>query len=110
MGAHPMLQRARNLSFDWWSGPRALHIAVAVIGGYFLTDWVLAWASLLLILLFGMAKGESVILLSLIGLMLYPVILIWAFTEGRLSRLCTVVIGGTVFSYAFARILMAIAA
>ena len=91
---------------QWWSWQRAAHITVAIVGGYILADWIVAWLSLLMSLILGIDKGEAVTLSSMLGFVIYLAILIWAFAEPNLGRMAGIMITAILLSYGFARVLM----
>lgn len=60
-------------------------LALAVVGGYFLSAAGVTWGALLLSGV--MPRSEAVVLMAMLGFVLYLVVLIWAFAEQRLLRL-----------------------
>jgi hypothetical protein len=92
--------------YDWSSTERVARIVLAVAGGWLLTDLIVAWMSMAGVVVFGMEKRESVVLMPVLGCLLYLCILIWAFAERSLKRLATVIVAGSALSYALARLLM----
>lgn len=73
----------------------AIRIIAAVPGGYALTAGTVAVMGGLLSAL-GLPRSESVVVAAMVGFLLYLALLLWAFAERRLSRLCGVVLGGLI--------------
>ena len=61
-------------------------VLVVLFGGYAASAGLLAAGSVLQPRI-GMAKSESVILVSMLGFVIYLVLLLWGFAERRLWRL-----------------------
>lgn len=59
---------------------------VVLFGGYAASAGIVAAGSVLLPRI-GTAKSESVVLASMLGFVIYLVLLLWDFAERRLSRL-----------------------
>ncbi|HYD05306.1 MAG TPA: iron transporter [Reyranella sp.] len=75
----------------------ALHVAAIVVrltaaigGGYAVTAGVAALAAVVLPMLTSMPRSEAVVLASMLAFLLYLALLIWAFAERRLLRLCLI--------------------
>jgi hypothetical protein len=64
----------------------AARIVAALLGNYALCAAAVALGALALPWAFGMARGEAVLLASLLGFVLFLVTLIWAFAERSLWR------------------------
>lgn len=71
-----------------------LRILAALVGGYGLTALAVAIMPLPLTQVAGMAPGEAVMLSSLLGILLYLVLALWAFTAAQLWRVLLVLGGG----------------
>lgn len=70
-----------------------LRLAAAIPGGYALSSAAVALVGGLLAH-FGMVRSEAVVLSAMSGLVLYMVLLIWAFAERSLARLWVGIAGG----------------
>ena len=81
-------------------------ILAVIGGGYAATIGVVALASVLLAMLFGMQRSEAVVLMTMIGFVGYTAIIIWGFAEQQLSRLWTV-LGGVAMGSHLAAIWLA---
>jgi len=77
----------------------ALRLLAIVGGGYFLSAALVALSAAGLAGL-GMARSEAVILMTMLGFVLYLLVLIWGFAERSLSRLLAVTLAGTAMSQA----------
>lgn len=78
--------------------PRAAAVTLRVVGaiggGFAFTTAAVALAAVVLPLAFGMARGEAVLLSTMLGFVLYLVLLLWAFAERRLWLVWGVFSGG----------------
>ena len=83
--------RARKLRAGLVLAFRLLSI---VVGGYFLSAALTALGAAGLVSL-GMDRSEAVVLMSMLGFIIYLLVLIWAFAERSLPRLLAVTLGGT---------------
>ncbi|MCH2393942.1 hypothetical protein [Oceanibaculum sp.] len=72
----------------------AFRLLSIVVGGYFLSAALTALGAAGLVSL-GMDRSEAVVLMSMLGFIIYLLVLIWAFAERRLPRLLAVTLGGT---------------
>lgn len=72
---------------------RAARILGAVVGGYALSALTVVAAGAVLAR-WGMARSEAVVLASMLGFVLYLVVLLWAFCVRSLARLWLVLAGG----------------
>jgi len=71
----------------------AARVAIALVGGYFLSAGLAALLALPLSAL--MPCSESVVLMAMLAFIIYLVVLLWAFAERRLAKLWLVLGGGT---------------
>lgn len=71
-----------------------LRVLAALFGGYGLTALAVAIMPLPLARVAGMPPGEAVVLSSLLGILLYLVLVLWAFTAAQLWRVLLVLGGG----------------
>jgi hypothetical protein len=62
-------------------------VALAVIGGYAASAGFVATFSAALPLV-GVVRSEAVVLSSMLGFVLYVVLVLWGFAESRLWRFC----------------------
>ncbi|MFN3438779.1 MAG: iron uptake protein [Acidovorax sp.] len=78
----------------------SLRVIGAVFGGYaFSAAWV-AFAATALPMATGIARSEAVLLSSMLGFLVYLVVLIWAFAEGSVWRVWGLCAGGSVLAVA----------
>jgi hypothetical protein len=61
--------------------------ALAIVGGYIGTSATIAALALATVTLAGMDRSEAATLGSLLGFLIYLGVMIWSFSEPRLSRL-----------------------
>lgn len=78
-----------------------LRVVGAVLGGYMLSAALVALLAVGLSAL-GLARSEAVVAASLLGFVLYLLVLLWGFSERSLARLWAVLVGGTVLAYGLA--------
>ena len=74
----------------------AIRFIAAVPGGYALTAGMVAVMGSLLSAS-GLPRSESVVVAAMVGFLFYLALLLWAFAERRLARLCGVILGGLCF-------------
>lgn len=79
-------------------------IAAAVLGGYAFSAVLVALLAILLPIA-GMARSEAVLLASMLGFLIYLVVLIWAFAEPSVKRVWAVLPGGAMLAYALLRLI-----
>lgn len=77
--------------------PVGQRLFLAVVGGYFLTTALVALSASALSRL--MARNEAVILTSMLGFVLYLILLIWAFADSQLQRLWCILGGGALLGH-----------
>ena len=77
----------------------ALRVLAIVAGGYFLSAALVALSAAGLAGL-GMARSEAVILMTMLGFVLYLLVLIWGFAERSLTRLLAVTLAGAAMGQA----------
>jgi cytochrome bd-type quinol oxidase subunit 2 len=65
----------------------AARIVLATVGGYVVASTVIALLAAGLPRLTGLARSEAVLLASMLGFIIYLVILLWGFSERSLPRL-----------------------
>lgn len=83
----------------------SLHVLGAVIGGYAFSAALVALGSVALPLATGLARSEAVLLSSMLGFVVYLVVLIWAFAERRLGRVWGVLAAGAALTFLLAHAL-----
>lgn len=71
-----------------------VRVLAAVVGGYFLTAGAVPLAAAGLAGGGAMARSEAVVLCAMLGFVVYLQLLLWAFAERRLWRVCAVMLGG----------------
>ena len=77
--------------------PIIVRLVAAIGGGYAVSAGLAALAALALPATTAMPRSEAVVLASMLAFLVYLALLIWAFAEPRLTRLCLVLIAaGTV--------------
>ncbi len=77
--------------------PVVIRLVVAIGGGYAVSAGFAALMALALPAATPMPRGEAVVLASMLAFLVYLALLIWAFAEPRLMRLCFIlVIAGAV--------------
>ena len=79
-------------------------LLAAVCGGYALAAGCVALVSVALPRLVGVPRGEAVLLASMLGFVVYLVLLLWAFAA-RLWRVWAVLAGGAALSFGLALLL-----
>jgi hypothetical protein len=67
-----------------------LRLLAAIGGGYAVAAGLAALTAVILFITGGMPRSEAVILASMLAFLLYLGLLIWAFAERSLARLCLV--------------------
>ncbi len=81
--------------FSWRQGLSiTCRVLVAVFGGYAFSAALVALLALILPQV-GMPKSEAVVLASMLGFLIYLVVLIWAFAEQRLWKVWLCLGAGT---------------
>lgn len=71
-----------------------VRVLSAAVGGYFLTAAAVPLAAAGLAASGAMPRSEAVVLSAMVGFVAYLVLLLWAFAEQRLWRVCAVMVGG----------------
>lgn len=71
-----------------------VRVLAAAVGGYFLTAGAVPLAAAGLAAGGAMTRSEAVVLCAMLGFVLYVLLLLWAFAERRLWRVCAVMFGG----------------
>ena len=69
-------------------------VLLAVVGGYFLTSGLVSTGAVILAAI--MPSSDTVVLMAMLGFVIYLALLLWGFTERRLTRLWLVLGGGAV--------------
>ena len=86
------------------TAPRAvlvvLRIVMAVGGGYAVASGLSALMAIALPRATSMPRSEAVVLAAMLAFLVYLSLLIWAFAEPRLARLCVIFIGAAIASWA----------
>lgn len=70
-----------------------LRLILAIGGGYAVSAGFTAFAAVALSATSTLRRSEAVVLASMLAFLVYLAILIWAFAERRLARLCVVLVG-----------------
>lgn len=83
--------------------PVALRVIAAVAGGFGFTTAIVGLAAVVLPLVFGMARGEAVLLSTMLGFLLYLTVLLWAFAEQQAWRVWTVFLVGGAGAFGLSR-------
>ena len=65
----------------------AARVVTAVIGGYGAASGIVGLLAVELPRLTGLARSEAVVLASMLGFLIYLVLLLWGFSERKLLRL-----------------------
>lgn len=65
-----------------------LRLLAAIGGGYAVAAGLAALTAVILFVTGGLPRSEAVILASMLAFLIYLVLLIWAFAERSLTRLC----------------------
>jgi hypothetical protein len=78
----------------------ASRVFAALCGGYLAAVGLVALASALLAVVFGLARSEALILTTMLGFILYAALILWAFSEPRLGRVWLAVWGVAIISHA----------
>lgn len=81
-----------------------LRVTGAVLGGYAVSAALVALITVALAAL-GMARSEAVVGASLLGFVLYLLVLLWAFSVRSLARLWAGLVGGTALAYGLALVI-----
>lgn len=87
----------------------APRVVLAVFAGFGFTTAVSGLGAVGLPLAFGMARSEAALLCSMLGFVLYLIVLLWAFAEPRLMRVALVLVGGGGAAWLLARALAPLA-
>ena len=74
----------------WKAIPLILRLVAAIGGGYAVAAGLAALAALALPAVTTLPRSEAVVLASMLAFLVYLALLIWAFAEPRLSRLCLI--------------------
>jgi hypothetical protein len=76
-----------------------IRLVVAIGGGYAVSAGFAALAAVALPLVTSLPRSEAVVLASMLAFLVYLVLLIWAFAEPRLVRLCLILAVAGVVSW-----------
>jgi hypothetical protein len=79
--------------------PIIVRLVAAVGGGYAVSAGLAALASVALPSAGSMPRSEAVVLASMLAFLVYLVLLIWAFAEPRLIRLCLILAAAGIVSW-----------
>jgi hypothetical protein len=82
-----------------------LRVLLSIGGGYAVSAAMSAALALVLCRLAGFERAEATVLCAMLGFVFYLLSLLWAFTAPRLSRVATVLAGGSLLFYAVVRCL-----
>jgi hypothetical protein len=90
--------------------PIVLRLMLAIGGGYAVSAGLSALTALALPAATAMPRSEAVVLASMLAFLAYRAILIWAFAEPRLARLCVILAATGIGSWVGAWSLVRLAA
>ena len=76
-----------------------LRLLAAIGGGYAVAAGLAALTAVILFVTGGLPRSEAVILASMLAFVIYLVLLIWAFAERSLLRLCSMLVVTGVVSW-----------
>lgn len=79
--------------------PIIVRLVAAVGGGYAVSAGLAALASVALPSAGAMLRSEAVVLASMLAFLVYLALLIWAFAEPRLTRLCLILAAAGIVSW-----------
>ena len=69
-----------------------LRLLAAIGGGYAVAAGLAALTAVILFVTGGLPRSEAVILASMLAFVIYLVLLLWAFSERSLLRLCSMLV------------------
>lgn len=78
----------------------ALRIALALGGGYAVSAGLAALAAVALPAATLLLRSDAVVLASMLAFPIYLAVLIWAFAERRIGRLCIILLTAAIVSWA----------
>ncbi|MBN9513027.1 MAG: hypothetical protein J0H97_06460 [Alphaproteobacteria bacterium] len=76
-----------------------LRLLAAIGGGYAVAAGLAALTAVILFVTGGLPRSEAVILASMLAFVIYLVLLLWAFAERSLLRLCSMLVVTGVVSW-----------
>lgn len=76
-----------------------VRLVAAIGGGYAVAAGLAALAAVALPAAGLMVRSEAVVLASMLAFLVYLALLIWAFADRRLARLCFVMVGAGIASW-----------
>lgn len=76
-----------------------LRLLAAIGGGYAVAAGLAALTAVILFVTGGLPRSEAVILASMLAFVIYLVLLLWAFSERSLLRLCSMLVVTGVVSW-----------
>lgn len=76
--------RVTTGAMRWWVV--AVRLLIVIVGGYAAASALVAGSARLLPVL-GLPRSEAVVLASILGFLLYLVVLVWGFSRPRLTNL-----------------------
>lgn len=79
--------------------PLIVRLVAAIGGGYGVSAGMAALAALALPATTAMPRSEAVVLASMLAFVVYLALLIWAFAEPRLTRLCLILAAAGIASW-----------
>jgi len=79
--------------------PIVLRLVAAIGGGYAVAAGLAALAAVALPQATAMPRSEAVVLASMLAFLVYLTLLIWAFAEPRLARLCLILVAAGIASW-----------
>ena len=79
--------------------PLILRLVAAIGGGYAVAAGLAALAAVGLPAVTALPRSEAVVLASMLAFLVYLALLIWAFSEPRLRRLCLVMAAAGIASW-----------
>jgi hypothetical protein len=79
--------------------PLVLRLVAAIGGGYAVAAGLAALAAVVLPAATALPRSEAVVLASMLAFLIYLALLIWAFAEPRLARLCLILAAAGIASW-----------
>ena len=80
----------------------AARVLAALIGAYAVTAGATALVAVLLVLATGASRTDALIVGSMIGYLLFALLMLWCFAERRLARVWLVLVGAAVATHGLA--------
>lgn len=77
-------------------------VLAALVGAYAVTAGATALMAVLLVLAGGASRSDALIAGSMIGYLLFAILMLWCFAERRLARVWLVLVGAAIATHALA--------